>query len=231
MKNILVISLYNLSTFHHKGEVANYLDLSTVCYKSFMTNLVDLDEIIIFTGTKDDYNKMFREKFYRLMDLHKTRKCNILYVDADVVCTKKTKIFNRFNHFTMFYICKDLRHRKYPFDVPVERYSCLDPWFMMNVQYYPADLDNGVWSVGKTLADNWIDVWAYECIIYNAMIHSQNVDLQSLCIPKYNYQHLPKQQYEFETYIPLEDAHIVHVPATRGSRKSLTEMKRLFYGG
>lgn len=226
-KNILIMVNYKLKEFYYKGDSSDYSEICSVCYKSFKKNLMDLDEVIILTGIEKNYNKMFKDKFYKIMDIHRNGDCNILYVDTDTVCIKDTEIFGKFNFCTSFCICNDLRYRKYTALVPINIYKSLNPWFMCSVQYYPSSMDKKLWDIGESLAKNWINVWAYECIIYNSMIHAQNVNLKKLHDPRFNYQYLE----EFKMSIPLEEAHIVHVPATRGSNDSLRIMKRLFNGG
>lgn len=230
MKNILVTACYQLENsgyfkqknFNHK----HYMALTDLCVKSFKENLEDLDEIIVLDGIQPNYHKMFYTIYCKIFNLYHNTKCNILWVDSDNVCIRPTKIFNLFNHFAMFFYSNQFC--KYPSEVPLQLYSHLIPWMMSNVRYYPANkMSSGLWEKGTKLAEKWINVWAYECIIYNKLFHSQGLSKEEMLNlyfkPELNCQYIGKQT----NYNVLPYANIIHVQSTRGVIDGLSRMKEV----
>jgi len=130
----------------------------------------------------------------------------------------------------MFSIIEQFR-TAFPDNVPVELYNHLSPWYMSNVRYYPCGLKDKVWDKGNELFKKWIDIWAYECIVYNAMMHSQDIfyikegKKCGFSFPKLNYQYMLGQEHL--NGIALQEAHIIHCQATRGSKEAINKMKAL----
>lgn len=213
MKNIHVTVNYEIRNMYNSANshTKDYARMAYLCSQSFKKNLKGLDESIILTGSKRSYDEVFKDIFYKLMDMHKDG-CNLLFTDADTVCVKKTTLFGSYDNFNMFGI--DNRFCKYSGKVSKELYKDLNPWFMSNLRYFPNTMDSNLWNIGKALADKWINVWAYECIIYNRMIYSQ--EKQNI-IQEMNSQWIDGKK--------PEGANIIHLAGSRSSKRAIILME------
>ena len=234
-KNILATVLYEITEpMYGKAKTEDYKEMHKLCVDSFKKNLVGLDETVTFRGVTENYHDVFQGKFYHLMDLHRSGDVNILYVDLDNLCVKSVEIFGKYDDLNLFCISSDLGFRsslnKYIDPVLLNK---MEPWFVTNVKYFPSTMDNGLWDVGKELVEQWKPVWAYECLIYNAMFHAQAIkNVQEYHRPEYSYQlpPKPKRSNRIQGYIntiSFEQARIIHFHSTRGSGRTIEEMRRL----
>jgi len=215
---IHIVANYRIENVYNQNNVCteDYDTMTELCCKSFKENLVGWENTIILRGVKRHYDQVFKEVFYKLRELclgNPDR--DFIFTDVDTVCVKKTEI--KFDTFNMFCIAPD-KFNKYPLFVPKELYEDLEPWYMSNVRYLPSRMDKSLWDIGKGIADNWINTWAYECIIYNRMYKEQ----------KGGEGHLPMLNSQwYGKHRPDENAHIIHIPASRGSKSTLNRMKNL----
>jgi hypothetical protein len=228
MKNIFITALYRLIRDSSRKSISSdYEEIHKLCVDSFLKNLSGIDRHIVLSGNKNTSHDMFKEIFYRIKDIYHSEPCNIIFTDADTLCVKPVNIFNKYNTFSMFLISITGKFSTYK-KVPKRLWKSLKPWFMSNVRYYPHGLNDTVWRTGTELANKWINVWAYECIIYNSMIHSQ-FDGMSYTEIKKTY-HKPEFNYfyatdHFDMDIPLEEARIIHFAGSRGSKEVLNKMR------
>lgn len=232
MINILITARYELKDKNFlKADTNDYFQIHELCSASFEKYLLDIDEHIVLAGIKDNYHEMLKDIFFRIKHIHLNCSCNILFADSDMMCIKPVSIFSNYDKFWMFCATPNDIYCKYPKSVNRKLYFHLKPWFMSNLRYYPRYMDSKVWDTGTELANNWIDVWAYECIIYNAMLHSQHDNLSNgYGYLKWKY-HNPVLNYQygikgFKNDIPLGQAEIIHFGSSRGSKKVIAEMKK-----
>lgn len=222
MKNILITANYKITGKQFGGwKPAYFSKISKLCVESFKKNLKDIDEIIVLEGEEDDYNDMFKDIFYKTKEIWLREPCNILWTDTDTLCLKPTEIFGRYDDFRMFFAM--VPERKYGPIVPHELYKELNPWMMSNLRYFPHSINKHVWEEGELLVENWIDIWAYECIVYNTMFYSQNPEdvFKNYHMPDLNFQYvLMKQDIE------LNNRNIIHFGSSRGSRAVLDIMNQ-----
>jgi len=222
--NILVTACYKVKSERY-GDTSHedYEEMTNLCVKSFKKNLSGLNKIIVLRGDVDSYHQVFKSIFGRIYALYKTGDCNILFVDSDTVCVKPVSIFYYYNNFRMFSQAEQFR-TAFPSNVSRELYNDLSPWYLSNLRYYPMNLSKGIWDRAKDLYQKWIDVWAYECIIYNTMMHSQDIEFNNM--PEMNYQYIDGQDH-LNCGIKIEEASIIHCQSTRGSKVALGKMRRL----
>lgn len=225
--NLLVTACYNLkdkTALSKRRFVFNkYQKLTTMCLKSFRKNLKDLDEVLVLEGTAENYHRMFQDIYYRIKKIYQAGDCNILWVDSDSVCVKPTRIFGRYDKFVMFDIQNQYCH--FSKRVSEDLYKHLIPWMMSNVRYYPAGaITDKMWEMGDKIAENWVDVWAYECIIYNTLFHAQGMTREEIekdiYNPRLNHQNISGDKVSL---VP-PDARIIHVHSTRDINKALRIM-------
>ena len=79
--------------------------------------------------------------------------------------------------------------------------------------------------MGTEIVKDWVDTWAYECLIYNFMFHSQGIkDVQKYHKPEFSYQ-LPVRGGKYVNTIKIKEANIIHFHSTRGSEKTINAMQ------
>lgn len=231
MKNVLVTSNYKLKNKHVGRNMDHTVDLydelTRICVQSFRKNLIGLDEVVVLRKAVDGYDDMCKDIYWSLREMYLGGGQNLLYVDSDCVCIRPTKLFGEFQNFSMF----DVQNRfqtAFPAHVPKELYQNLHPWMMSNVRLYP---ERGVtptmWKIADELANSWIPVWAYECIVYNELFHMQGFSesdvMQYFYRPELNTQWMEDQG----TPEQLRRAHIVHVQSSRGTQEAKRKMLEL----
>ncbi len=152
MKNILMTACYKVKDYDYgKSNTDDFEAIKRRCLMSYVKHLKDIDEVVVLDGEIETPHEMCRDIFHKLMEYHRNKRCNILYVDADTLCVKETEIFGEYDNFTMFCI-QDMFQKAFPVQVPVDLYRNLTPWFMSNVRYYPADMGHILWEIVKPLA-------------------------------------------------------------------------------
>lgn len=224
VKNIFITAQYEVENRYGSTSKEDYRKLTLLSVNSFFKNLQDIDEVIILTGKKDSYHRMFEEIYWRIRDIHHRSPCNILWSDSDNLCLKPIYIFNRFNEFAMFLIADQYRTSWIHEDCK-KLAEPLNPWMLANIRYYPALLHDTIWKAGDDLARNWIDDWAYECIVHNAMFHSQRInDYERYNIPELNVQ--AEGNLDSITKEKVDEAVIIHCHSTRGSELALQKMEK-----
>jgi hypothetical protein len=224
--NIFATACYKI-TKNRYGEYEHdeYRQLTDICIESFNKRLLDIDRVELLGGTVDSYHMMNKNIYQKLKALNKEGH-NILYVDSDTICRYPTELFGSTNVFTMY----DIRNNfcSFPKCVDPELYQGLKPWFMSNVRYYPANMKQRIWDIGDSIYNRWVDVWAYECIIYNAMIHesSKGENIEDYYQPEYNCQWVDGQT-DFEL---MKYSSIIHVQATRGIKEAIIKADIILRG-
>ena len=225
IKNYLVIVLYEVQEkLYGKAVTEDYRYLAELCLESFRKNLLGKYEIITIQGLAKTYHEVFRNKFYALREIHTSEECNIFYVDLDNFCIKETEIFGRFDQLELFCISADTGYRGVlDGAVPTERLQFTEPWFVTNVKYFPASMDKNLWMIGEEIVKDWVDTWAYECLVYNYMFHCQGIEnMQSHHMPWYSYQAPVRGSYP--NTIKFKEAKIIHLHSTRGAKKTIEVM-------
>ena len=94
VKNYLVASLYKITanTYGDTHRYDDYKKALDISRKSFSKNLKDCDEQIIFEGEVNHIQALFKDHFFRIYELWKSEKCNILYCGPDTLCINETYI-------------------------------------------------------------------------------------------------------------------------------------------
>jgi hypothetical protein len=88
-------------------------------------------------------------------------------------------------------------------------------------------MTDDLWAIGDDLADNWIDVWAYECIIYNTLFHTQGLqeeEIQALCDSKLNVLN-PTGGVELRDV--ARHGSIIHLHSARSRDRAIKLMQKL----
>jgi len=222
MKNLLISSCFEVGSMYGNTRYEDYKKLTKLCCDSFTKNLKDLNEVRVLTGIKYNYHELFKHLYWEVKDIYlKNQPCNILFADSDTICLKPVEIFGKFNKFSMFLIANEF-HQSFGNEECRKLARPLYPWMMANLRYYPAGLLNSIWDTPDDLAFSWIDDWAYDCIIYNSMFHSQGIE-------NYNDYHIPEWNRLVIGGITdeqINNSSIIHCAATRGSSLSLENINK-----
>lgn len=232
MVNILVTACYSVEdNIGMRRDVPfkfdKYRRITDMCVKSFCKNLEGIDDVVVLEGVFENYHRMFQDIYYKIREIYQTRKCNILFVDADDLCIRPTRIFGKYDKFVMFDIQN--RHCSYRSKkIPSTVYSHLKPWMMSNVRYYPMGaVTEKMWKMGDNLAENWVDVWAYECIIYNTLFHAQGISEKEINETIYdknlNYQSISAIK---SGHVP-KSVKIIHLHSARNMDRVIEVMSML----
>lgn len=222
--NIFITACYKIDSMYGNTNYEDYQKLTELSVESFIKNLKGINKVRVLTGSKSNYHELFKHLYWEVKDIYfKNKPCNILFVDSDTICLKPVSIFDQFDKFAMFNTQVGIPY-KYSYTNPICLYLVKNfaPWMMANIRYYPSGLPNFIWDVGDDLAYSWIDDWAYDCIVYNGMFHSQG-------ITNYEGYHNPKWNNLILGGITdreINDSDIIHCAATRGSSLSLENVNR-----
>lgn len=186
--------------------------------KSYRKNLEGEWEIIILDGdfssiykpeTYDANNAHFLDAFKRIFNLWAKFRTSILFVSADTLCLKPTKIFGEFEDFGMFW------HTDPKSGYGFKRY------LNSGITYFPRTMARNVWEVGfKAWEDMREDrTWDKSQVIYNTMFYSQDIDHDSYMRNELHWATFT------ENDIPKEKAHILHYHGSRGVDSAYEQMK------
>jgi hypothetical protein len=174
IKNYVVRSLYkvnNGASCHPDKEQSISPTDYRVYKKMHELTLTSLEkyiggnwELILLEGEVDNAQQMFRDVFMKTYHLWSEQKCNILFVDLDILALGSIEFFDQYKHFTMFAQIGDER-----------RGLGLDQFYNCGLRYFPHDMDPAVWATGLELYQAWNDdaEWDREQLIYSKMLCSQ----------------------------------------------------------
>lgn len=223
MKNILVLKHYKLKSItgwnplneqswgekerqHQIEKIKLYEDMRKMCIFSAEKFLLGLDDIIVHDSEVDNIQAAFKQHFYDLYELWKTKDTNIMYADLDVLFIRKFNWFDFSNKFVMYSTDNS------------------------GVRYHGHDMDEDLWDMAFDLCENWdLTKWDYEQDIYIKMvyhplnwIHQQdkNHDYCKLVV------NLPDYDFAVDFYRDNIDCCAVHFHSTRGMDQvdRMTEM-------
>jgi len=222
IQNIFMTACYEVGSMYGNAKYEDYKKLTEICCGSFIKNLKGLTEVIILEGKKENFHELFKELYYKVKDIYlKNQPCNILFADSDTICLKPVDIFGKFDKFSMFLIANEF-HQSFENEECRKLAQPLYPWMMANLRYYPAGLSNSIWDTPDDLAFSWRNDWAYDCIIYNTMFHSQGItNFDDYHIPEWNRLIIGGITDE-----QINNSNIIHCAATRGSSLSLENINK-----
>lgn len=198
----------------------NIKQMRELALRSYRRNLLGDWEIIVLDG---DFSNLYEHGSYvannaHFQDAYKRIKRlwskgnSILFISADTLCVKPTRVFGEFQNFGMFW------HTDPKSAYGFERY------LNSGITYFPMSMSPIVWEVGDLMWKNMeLDQsWDKSQIIYNHMFYSQDMDYQ-----KYMRNELHWATYT-ENEIPKEEAHILHYHGSRGVGSALEQMRKDF---
>jgi len=223
-KNILVTARYEVENMYGKTTPEDYKAINNKCVESFNKHLANIDESIVLEGKVRTYHELFKNIYWEIRKIYHDQPCNILWSDSDNICLRPLEIFGQFNKFCMFYNI-DFYGTQWVDERCKQLAKPLVPWMMANLRYYPAGMSSFLWDIGDDLAYSWIEDWAYECIIYNKMFHSQGIyHFNEFILPEWNVQ--AEGELNSITKELVKDAVILHCHSTRNSSLVIPKMDK-----
>lgn len=159
VKNYIVRSLYRLNNKAQSilpTDYRTYKKMHELTLSSLEKHIGGEWELILFEGEVYNAQQMFRDVFIKTHRLWSEQKCNILFVDLDILALRSVDFFDQHKDFTMFAQISD------------QYYNC-------GLRYFPHTMDPAVWDLGLELYQDWNDncEWDREQRIYSKMLSSQ----------------------------------------------------------
>ena len=167
IKNYVVRSLYRINNRAQGISPGDY----GIYKKMHELTLVNLEkhvdgewELVLLEGEVDNAQQMFRDVFMKTYHLWSEQKCNILFVDLDILAVGSVNFFDQYKHFRMFAQIGD-----------EQRGLTRDQFYNCGLRYFPHDMDTAVWDTGLALYQDWNEdcEWDREQLIYSKMLCSQ----------------------------------------------------------
>jgi len=160
----------------------------------------------IETEIEDKKHDIAFHKVMRQIRLWCEQGYNVLFCDTDVICVKPVEIFEKYKHIVMFW------HTE-AHGIPGCRYH-----LNRGVLYCPKEIPLEIWEYGEQKWQACLsgggDSWGQEQVIWNQMMHQQDVDLSQFLKNEYHYM------VPVLNTIKKEEAAILHYWITRGSREA-----------
>lgn len=209
-----------------------YDAMSEIVIHSAETFIQEDFEIVIFEDEVNNYQEIFHKNFNNVYEeFTDNGPNNILFLDCDTLVTAPVEVFGKYKHFQMFNytdpkrLSGNDRNNKYNLDFA--------HYFNAGCRYYPAEMDQSVWDLGWSYAKDWdYSIWGTEQLIFNAMMYSQDSDVNTWLKPEMNYQmmNVPFNNINNTARISqlntwngcdVNDAKIMHLHGTRGAANTV----------
>ena len=206
MKNILVLKFYKLKNYDLGTKREEYDQMKEWCVETAKNNIMGLDDIIVHDTVVENIQDAFRQHFYDLYDLWKTKKCNILYSDLDVLFIRKLDWFDISKKFILY------------------------NYGNSGIRYHGHDMDETVWQYALELVKKWDDSkWDFEQNVYKDMHrHPANGKFfQQELVAIYNLPQLDDPKVLYENSCTNHRA-AIHFHASN-SDKQFIRMKNMYH--
>jgi hypothetical protein len=211
-----------------------YQEMWQMAQASYKKFIQEPFELVVWDGAVPDVDTACMQNWYSMKELWHKQPCNIMWVGADTLMIRPTSIFSdRFKEFRMFNYSQPKRHKDFAH------------YFNDDVRYYPNTMSAETWQLGEDylkLRETAEDrQWGFDQTRHNAMFWSQ--DIQDWHHPEMAYQamnlrnstaeimpgqhFLPVEWHDYFNGIKIDQAHILHFHASRGSSSVIATMKTL----
>ena len=160
-----------------------------------------------------------------IKELWHKEPCNIFWAGADTLMTQPTSLFSdRFKEYRLFNYTDPKSYRGYV------------NFFNDDIQYYPHTMSTRTWEVGEylwSLREGHPDqFWGFDQLRHNEMFWSQGIPEEDWFHPELAYQAMRLRnldqgiidQHNTWNGINLQNAHILHFHASRGSQQVINLM-------
>jgi len=212
----------NQDLYQNYGKMYSY---SLASYKKFVEEPF---EAICFTDAVDDNDNYTLENWNTIKQLWHSEPCNIFWAGADTFMTQPTSLFgDRFREYRLFNYTDPRSHREF------------EHHFNDDVQYYPHTMKQETWELGEKYWEQREGhpdrYWGFDQLRHNAMFWSQDIPSDDRLQPHMNYMCHRVRGFDPVALAwanewnkcPLQNAHILHFCASRGSSDVINMMKFL----
>jgi hypothetical protein len=183
-------------------------------------------EYIQLTDEVDDNDTYTIAVWEDIKRIWNREPCNIFFAGADTIMIRPTSLFSdRFQEYRMFNYTDPKSEGDF------------SHYFNDDIQYYPHTMAQAVWDLGEKLWSQRVghpyQHWGFDQIRHNYMFWSQDIPLEDRIHPKLAYQAmnlraLTEQSIAWHNTwngIDINDAHILHFHASRGSQQVIDLMQ------
>jgi hypothetical protein len=228
MKNYLVSAVRPIrngwmDNIHSTELYKDYRIMYNLSLASYRKFVVEPFEAILWEEPAVDNEEYTKLNWQAIKELWHREPCNIFWAGADTLMTKPTELFSdRFTEYRLF-------------NYTDPRTWEGKPYYNNDLQYFPSTMKQQLWQLGDDL---WKDCdthparnWGFDQIRNNTMFWSQNV-------PDPHHPEMAYQAMDMRSFDPnviawhdhwnqifLNQAHILHFAASRGSRQVISIMK------
>lgn len=198
-------------------------DLSLASYRKFIEEPF---EAILWTDPVKNNDEYTIANWNAIKELWHREPCNIFWAGADTLMTQSTSLFSdRFKEYRLFNYTDPKQYRGYV------------NYFNDDIQYYPHTMSEQTWRVGEHL---WSvreghpdQFWGFDQLRHNEMFWSQGIPEEDWHHPELAYQAMNLRELTPEMIdkhnawngMPLQEAHILHFHASRGSQQVINLMR------
>lgn len=222
MRNVLVTMRYEV-----EGADPRYAKMHDLSVASYRRNLIDVTDYVIFGGKARNLVEMYREFSGMVYDLIEMAPCNLLIVGADTICLKPMRVFHRFNDFRIF--------SEAGCPPPIWKDDILgewnEDWRYLNVGaiYWPHEARH-LAKIGRKYweqAESFPNFYDFDQYVSNRLFYSQPSAMPLILHSELNFN-LTIAGEEIPVPLPIQDAVMIHVHASRGPEKALERMRALW---
>lgn len=225
-KNILVIVCFSTkqTKWYNNVDTSKYRLMLSMCKSSFEKNLQNLDDIIIYDKEADTVNEGLVNLHWETKRLCLEEKYDLIVTDVDVLCLKPTEIFGKHKYIRGFY-CYEQGSNFFKGKIPDKHFSHLIPWVCISPRYIPKETPLDVWAVGDELTRKRHDIFGWDMIPINEMIHYQyKKEFQDEYKKKLFELHDENMLHQFVMDPNKEDSNMIHYHSTRNIDAKINEM-------
>jgi hypothetical protein len=230
VKNYLVCAVRPIEDGWHieknQDLYAQYRQMYDLRLASFRKFVEEPFEAVLWTDPVKNNDEYTIANWNAIKELWHSEPCNIFWAGADTLMTQSTSLFSdRFKEYRLFNYTDPKSHRGYV------------NYFNDDIQYYPHTMSKETWDIGEHL---WSareghpdQFWGFDQLRHNEMFWTQGIPEDDWHHPELAYQAMSFRELTQATVdqhnswngINLQNAHILHFHASRGSQQVIDLMR------
>ena len=232
VKNYLVCAVRPIANGWHieknQDLYRNYLEMYQLRTASFQKFCQEPFEAILWQEPADDSDHCTLLNWQSIRDLWHSEPCNVFWAGADTMMIRPTQLFSdRFREYRLFNYTDP------------RQYGGFQHHFNDDIQYYPHTMEDSIWQLGEKFWDQREghpdQKWGFDQIRHNTMFWQQSIPDHDRLHPAMAYQAMNLRQltvnavawHDQWNQISINQAHILHFHASRGSQQVITLMQEL----
>lgn len=230
VKNYLVCAVRPIEDGWHieknQDLHSQYREMYDLRLASFRKFVEEPFEDILWTGSVKNNDEYTIANWNAIKELWHSEPCNIFWAGADTLMTQPTELFSdKFKEYRLFNYTDPKSHRGFAH------------YFNDDIQYYPHTMSEQTWQVGDQL---WAlreghpdQFWGFDQLRHNEMFWTQTIPDSDRFHPELAYQAMQLrelnpiliEQHNAWNNHNIQNAHILHFHASRGSQQVINLMK------